>query len=67
MEELQYISGFGSHVETEALKGALPVGQNSPKSELWVVCRAAVGHGLHRAKGEESAFLAVPHSTTSGA
>ena len=31
MEELQYISGFGSHVETEALKGALPVGQNSPQ------------------------------------
>ncbi|HEX4330817.1 MAG TPA: homogentisate 1,2-dioxygenase [Usitatibacter sp.] len=28
---LKYLSGFGSHHETEALEGALPVGQNSPQ------------------------------------
>ncbi len=29
-EELEYQSGFGNHCVTEALKGALPVKQNSP-------------------------------------
>lgn len=29
--ELKYISGFGSHMESEALPKSLPVGQNSPK------------------------------------
>ncbi len=28
---LRYLSGFGSHHETEAVAGALPVGQNSPQ------------------------------------
>jgi homogentisate 1,2-dioxygenase len=28
---LRYLSGFGSHHETEAVPGALPVGQNSPQ------------------------------------
>src|SRR5215468_6868118 len=28
---LKYLSGFGAHHETEAVKGALPVGQNSPQ------------------------------------
>ena len=28
---LKYLSGFGSYHETEALEGALPVGQNSPQ------------------------------------
>mmetsp|Transcript_4345 Transcript_4345/g.12708 ORF Transcript_4345/g.12708 Transcript_4345/m.12708 type:complete len:466 (-) Transcript_4345:97-1494(-) len=30
-EPFSYISGFGNHVETEAVAGALPVGQNSPQ------------------------------------
>ncbi|MHB8301679.1 MAG: homogentisate 1,2-dioxygenase [Acidobacteriaceae bacterium] len=29
--ELQYQSGFGNHFSTEAVPGALPVGQNSPQ------------------------------------
>lgn len=29
--ELQYQSGFGNHFSTEAVRGALPVGQNSPQ------------------------------------
>ena len=28
---LKYLSGFGAHRETEAVEGALPVGQNSPQ------------------------------------
>jgi homogentisate 1,2-dioxygenase len=28
---LRYLSGFGAHRETEAVEGALPVGQNSPQ------------------------------------
>ena len=28
---LEYRTGFGSHVETEAVEGALPVGRNSPQ------------------------------------
>lgn len=28
--ELEYQHGFGNHFSTEVLKGALPVGQNSP-------------------------------------
>src|SRR4051812_31545997 len=28
---LKYLSGFGSHHETEAVAGALPVGRNSPQ------------------------------------
>jgi len=28
---VKYLSGFGSHHETEAIEGALPVGQNSPQ------------------------------------
>src|SRR5512142_3591350 len=30
-EQLKYNSGFGSEFATEALPGALPVGQNSPQ------------------------------------
>lgn len=29
-EDLKYQNGFGNHFSGEALKGALPVGQNSP-------------------------------------
>jgi homogentisate 1,2-dioxygenase len=30
-DSLNYLSGFGSHFESEAVKGALPVGRNSPQ------------------------------------
>ena len=30
-QELKYMNGFGNHFSTEALPGALPVGQNSPQ------------------------------------
>jgi homogentisate 1,2-dioxygenase len=30
-QDLKYLSGFGSHFETEAIEGALPIGRNSPQ------------------------------------
>ena len=30
-EAIQYLTGFGNHFATEAVQGALPVGQNSPQ------------------------------------
>src|SRR5215203_2444169 len=30
-EQFKYLSGFGNEFATEAVKGALPVGQNSPQ------------------------------------
>ena len=34
MSDVKYFSGFGSHFESEAVTGALPIGQNSPKEPL---------------------------------
>lgn len=48
---LQYMSGFGNTFETEALPGALPVGQNSPQQ---------VPYGLYAEQISGSAFTA-PH------
>ena len=46
---LAYLSGFGNHVETEALPGSLPVGRNSPQR---------VSHGLYAEQFSGSAFTA---------
>ncbi|HVJ41773.1 MAG TPA: homogentisate 1,2-dioxygenase [Dongiaceae bacterium] len=46
---LAYISGFGNHVETEAVPGALPIGRNSPQR---------VKHGLYAEQLSGSAFTA---------
>jgi len=45
--ELEYCSGFHNHVETEAVRGTLPVGQNSPQH---------VVHGLYAEQLSGSAF-----------
>ena len=47
--ELKYLSGFGSHHETEAIAGALPQGQNSPQK---------VPFGLYAEQLSGSAFTA---------
>jgi homogentisate 1,2-dioxygenase len=47
--ELRYLSGFGSHHESEAVAGALPVGQNSPQK---------VPLGLYAEQLSGSAFTA---------
>jgi homogentisate 1,2-dioxygenase len=44
-----YMSGFGNHVETEAIPGTLPVGRNSPQR---------VKHGLYAEQFSGSAFTA---------
>src|SRR5688500_5998071 len=46
---LKYLSGFGSHHETEAVEGALPVGRNSPQK---------VPFGLYAEQLSGSAFTA---------
>jgi len=46
---LSYLSGFGAHRETEAVQGALPVGQNSPQR---------VPFGLYTEQLSGSAFTA---------
>ena len=48
-EDLSYMSGFGSSLSSEALPGALPVGQNNPK-----VCP----YGLYAEQLSGSAFTA---------
>jgi homogentisate 1,2-dioxygenase len=51
--ELKYLSGFGNHFSTEAVSGALPLGQNSPqKSPL----------GLYAEQISGTAFTAPRHS-----
>ncbi len=49
MKNVAYLSGFGSHFETESLPGALPKGQNSPQ-------RAP--YGLYAEQLSGSAFTA---------
>ncbi|HEX6632561.1 MAG TPA: homogentisate 1,2-dioxygenase [Usitatibacter sp.] len=46
---LKYLSGFGAHCETEAVEGALPVGQNSPQK---------APYGLYAEQLSGSAFTA---------
>ena len=46
---LKYLSGFGAHHETEAVEGALPIGQNSPQK---------VPLGLYAEQLSGSAFTA---------
>ena len=48
-DNFKYLSGFGSHHETEAIAGALPVGQNSPQN---------VAFGLYAEQLSGSAFTA---------
>ena len=51
---MRYQSGFGNTFSTEAEKGALPVGQNSPqKTPQRPVRRAALRHRVHRAARRE--------------
>ncbi|CAL4868446.1 Homogentisate 1,2-dioxygenase [Asticcacaulis sp. MM231] len=48
-ENPAYMTGFGNHVSTEAIPGALPIGQNSPQ---------AVPFGLYAEQLSGSAFTA---------
>ena len=50
--DLRYQSGFGNHFATEAVPGALPVGQNSPQQ---------VPFGLYAEQLSGSAFTAPRH------
>ncbi len=48
-DALKYLSGFGSHHETEAVAGALPVGRNSPQKPAF---------GLYAEQFSATAFTA---------
>ncbi|MBB3764553.1 homogentisate 1,2-dioxygenase [Sphingomicrobium lutaoense] len=49
---MNYLSGFGSHVETEAVDGALPVGRNNPQRPAF---------GLYAEQFSASAFTMPRH------
>ena len=44
---MDYLTGFGSHVESEAVEGALPKGRNSPQKPAF---------GLYAEQFSASAF-----------
>lgn len=50
--ELQYATGFGNHIESEAVAGALPAGQNAPQQ---------VPFGLYAEQLSGTAFTASRH------
>ncbi|MGH8127728.1 MAG: homogentisate 1,2-dioxygenase [Gammaproteobacteria bacterium] len=52
MKALEYMSGFGNEFSTEALPGALPVGQNSPQK---------APYGLYTEQFSGTAFTAPRH------
>lgn len=52
MSDLSYLSGFGNYFSTEAIPGALPIGQNSPQQ---------VPYGLYAEQLSGSAFTAPRH------
>ena len=51
-DELHYLTGFGAHVESEAVPGALPKGRNSPQRPAF---------GLYTEQLSGSAFTAPRH------
>ena len=51
-DQLEYLTGFGSHFETEAVPGALPKGRNSPQRPAF---------GLYAEQLSGSAFTAPRH------
>jgi homogentisate 1,2-dioxygenase len=51
-EQLEYLTGFGSHFESEAVPGALPKGRNSPQRPAF---------GLYAEQLSGSAFTAPRH------
>ncbi len=55
-----YMPGFGNDFETEALPGALPVGQNSPQRCAYgLYAEQLVRLAFHSAAREERALVAV--------
>ena len=55
------MTGFGNECATEALPGALPVGQNSPqKCPYGLYAEQLSGTGVHRAAPREPAHLDLP-------
>ena len=59
-----YMPGFGNDFETEAVEGALPIGQNSPqRCPYGLYAEQLSGFALHRAAHLERAVLALSHAS----
>ena len=57
-----YMPGFGNDFETEALPGALPVGQNSPQRTAYgLYAEQLSGSPFTAPRGDQRALLALPH------
>jgi homogentisate 1,2-dioxygenase len=56
---LSYQAGFGNHFATEALEGALPVGQNSPQKVRATRGRGRGGGGAGRAGRKAQGVIAI--------
>ena len=57
-----YMPGFGNDFETEALPGALPVGQNSPQRTAYgLYAEQLSGSPFTAPRGTQRALLALPH------
>ena len=65
---LQYQSGFGNEFATEAVAGALPVGQNAPqKAPLGLYTEQFSGTPFTAPRAREPAHVDVPHSSVGDA
>ena len=60
-----YVPGFGNHIATEAVDGALPIGRNSPQKVPYGLYAEPDRLGIHRAKARKQALMALPASTGS--
>ena len=58
-----YMPGFGNDFETEALEGALPIGQNSPqRCPYGLYAEQLSGSPVHRTARHQHALMAVSHA-----
>src|SRR5512145_576984 len=70
LSELKYLSGLGSHHETEAVAGALPVGRNSPQKPpfgLYAEQFSATAFTAPRAQNQRSWLYRLRPSAMHGA
>ena len=62
LDTLAYLSGFGNEYASEAVAGALPIGQNSPqRPPLGLYAEQLSGTPFTVPRREFAAFLAVSH------
>uniref|UniRef100_A0A8H7TMZ1 homogentisate 1,2-dioxygenase n=1 Tax=Bionectria ochroleuca TaxID=29856 RepID=A0A8H7TMZ1_BIOOC len=61
-EKYQYLNGFNSFHESEAVKGALPIGANSPqKAPYGLYAEKLSGTAFTAPQGREPAIMALSY------